>query len=267
GFIASANNLPFPTKIPIAFEYTGYNRMQRMNEIASHSDSISIEMLTQLQTDVLSYESLEIKELIIKKTGKDTRTYEKVNQEYWKAFSGWDGNYYADARGPVAFETLMYFFASSIIGEYYPQEYMKDFFMTDDRWKVLLPELIRNETPEKIKERMILAMKNGEKYFDKYENWGGMHRLVFGSTLARVPLIGNKYKLADLGMHGSSGTLYKTAHSFTPEKHTISYGSNSRHISNMADIDENYFVLLGGQDDWIKSPHNYDQLELWQKRE
>ena len=35
----------------------------------------------------------------------------------------------------------------------------------------------------------------------------------------------------------------------------------------MEDIDENYFVLLGGQDGWIKSPHNDDQLELWIDKE
>ena len=35
----------------------------------------------------------------------------------------------------------------------------------------------------------------------------------------------------------------------------------------MSDLDENYFVLLGGQDGWMKSKHNIDLLELWKKGE
>ena len=32
------------------------------------------------------------------------------------------------------------------------------------------------------------------------------------------------------------------------ERHFTRYGSNARHISDLSNIDRNYFVLLGGQD-------------------
>jgi penicillin amidase len=267
GFIASANNQPYPTKVPFSFEYSGYNRMQRMTEVCSNEDSITIDMLVDLQTDVMSCQGLELKELILEKVAGNTAPLEDFDGLYWESFVNWDGNYHVDSKSPVAFETMMYFFAAATIELHYPEEYMKSFLMNDDRWLVLLPQLVKHEDPGKVSERLLAAMKEGRKYFEKYDTWGDMHRLVFGSTLARIPLIGKKYKLADIGLGGSTNTLMKTAHTFTPEKHTISYGSNSRHISNMEDIDENYFVLLGGQDGWIKSPHNDDQLELWLNKE
>ena len=40
----------------------------------------------------------------------------------------------------------------------------------------------------------------------------------------------------------------KTAHGLTDERHGTPYGAMSRHISDPADLDRNFFVLLGGQD-------------------
>ena len=59
----------------------------------------------------------------------------------------------------------------------------------------------------------------------------------------------------------------KTAHETTGERHTVNYGSNARHISDMTDPDENYFVLLGGQDGWFNSTTILDQWALWRRGE
>ena len=267
GFIASANNLPYPMEIPIAYEYSGYNRMQRMTTVCQNSDSITIEMLKDLQTDVLSYESLEVRAMLIEKLNNQTMALKKAYPTYWNTLESWDGRYNVESKGAVAFETMMYYFVSELLKDTYSEKYMQNYFMNDDRWKSLLPGLLKKETAESVEQRLLKAMRQGKKHFSKYETWGVMHRLVFGSPLARIPIIGKKYRLKNMGVGGTTHTLMKTAQTFTPKKHTISYGSNSRHISNMEDIDENYFVLLGGQDGWVKSPHNIDQLDLWQNQE
>jgi 3-mercaptopyruvate sulfurtransferase SseA len=38
------------------------------------------------------------------------------------------------------------------------------------------------------------------------------------------------------------------------------FGAQARHLSDMGDIDENHFVLLGGQDGWINSTTFADQV-------
>ena len=55
----------------------------------------------------------------------------------------------------------------------------------------------------------------------------------------------------------------KTAHATTNERHATRFGANARHISDMSDLDSNYFVLLGGQDGWLNSSTFMDQVPLW----
>ena len=58
--------------------------------------------------------------------------------------------------------------------------------------------------------------------------------------------------------------IMKTAHDASATRHTVRYGANARHVSDMTDMDENYFVLLGGQDGWLNSSTMLDQWPLWQ---
>ena len=54
----------------------------------------------------------------------------------------------------------------------------------------------------------------------------------------------------------------KTAHPLTDRRHGTSYGSGARHVSDLSDLDRNYFVLLGGQDGWLGSTTCLDQVAL-----
>jgi penicillin amidase len=64
---------------------------------------------------------------------------------------------------------------------------------------------------------------------------------------------------------GGADTLLKTAHKLTHRRHAATYGSMARHISDLSDLDRNYFVLLGGQDGWLGSTTSLDQVPLWQQ--
>jgi len=59
----------------------------------------------------------------------------------------------------------------------------------------------------------------------------------------------------------------KTAHNSTDERHFTRYGQQARFVTDLADPDANYFVLLGGQDGWLSSSTALDQLSLWQTGE
>ena len=99
------------------------------------------------------------------------------------------------------------------------------------------------------------------------KNWGEMHRLQLAHPLANIPLIGKRYVFSNLPVGGSNDTLMKTAHGAVDKPHTARYGSTARHISDLSDLDRNYFVLLGGQDGWINSSTYLDQLQLWRAGE
>ena len=95
-----------------------------------------------------------------------------------------------------------------------------------------------------------------------------MHRLRLAHPLSRLPLVGGGTVFAEEGVGGSSETLMKTAHATTAEgAHSVTYGSNARHVSDLSDPDENWFVLLGGQDGRFNSSTMLDQWELWRRGE
>ena len=45
------------------------------------------------------------------------------------------------------------------------------------------------------------------------------------------------------------------------------YGAQARHVSDMSDLDSNWFVLLGGNDGWINAENFIDQAKLFQRGE
>ncbi|HDP99253.1 MAG TPA: hypothetical protein ENN22_08740 [bacterium] len=47
------------------------------------------------------------------------------------------------------------------------------------------------------------------------------------------------------------------------KRHQTFYGANACYVSELSDLDENYFVLLGGQDGWLGSDHFIDLVWLW----
>jgi penicillin amidase len=101
----------------------------------------------------------------------------------------------------------------------------------------------------------------------KSDDWGTRHRLVLQHVLGMLPVLGRRYRMFDLPASGTSESLLKTAHGLTVDRHRVSYGSVSRHVSDLADPDENYFSLLGGQDGWIGSSTFADQVCLWRQSE
>jgi penicillin amidase len=90
-----------------------------------------------------------------------------------------------------------------------------------------------------------------------------MHQMRVAHMLANVPVLGKRWIFEQYPVSGGNETLFKTNASIGAEKGTTFYGACSRHISDLSDMDENYFVLLGGQDGWMTSPQTLDQVSLW----
>jgi penicillin amidase len=92
-----------------------------------------------------------------------------------------------------------------------------------------------------------------------------MHRMRVRSVLGNIPLIGRRFVLDEYPTGGSRETVMKAAHGLVRERHAASYGSQARFIADMADPDETYAVLFGGQDGWLGSANFADQLPLWRE--
>ena len=124
-------------------------------------------------------------------------------------------------------------------------------------------EDIERAEPAKLGRSLGHALREAADGIDGFADWGNMHRLELSHPLSLLPLVGGRYRFAEHPIGGSTDTLMKTAHGSTDRRHDTRYGSNARHISDLSDLDSNYFVLLGGQDGWINSSTFLDQLEPW----
>ena len=76
-------------------------------------------------------------------------------------------------------------------------------------------------------------------------------------------LLANASSSPTIRSAAAANSLMKTAHASTDLRHRASYGANARHVSDLSDLDRNWFVLLGGQDGWLNSSTFLDQVPLW----
>ena len=261
GFLLSANNRPAPANVPLGYFFSPDDRMVRMREIVSQKSRLDVSDIKGLQRDVYMTSSVELRDALVPLLEKLNPT-DAGEREIITLMAGWDGHYRTESRGALAFE-LFYAafkkrFAASLMGER-----DADTYAGIGRIKSLLIEDLARADAETVAADLRPALESAAEAIASFANWGEMHRLAISHPMGFLPVIGSRYRFADYPVGGSSHSIMKTAHSTTDERHNTRFGSNARHISDMSDMDRNYFVLLGGQDGWFKSANFLDQVPYW----
>lgn len=265
GFIASANNKPFEAEpyVPVSFFFAADERIRRIRQMLGADDSITLEELKAMQLDTVS---LFVREMMpaLTKMIDETPGAREIDAAYVARVTGFDGDYRVDSVGAPAFETFMFHLAPRIYGMTSPVDMPSYLSNWDGFGKFAMSDMAAMPAEKRaaaIKEAIAL----GAKDVKPFAAWGDMHRLRVAHTLGAVPVIGGQFVYADVPSAGSRQTVFKAAHGFVNELHGTSYGSQARHLSDMADLDSNWFVLLGGNDGWIGSRNFLDQVDLWQR--
>lgn len=264
GFIASANNAPVAAQTPLGFFFSTNNRVERMQTLLNNRSQVDLDFLKSLHQDVLVQSALNVKNLFWAKFEKMSFENDK-NQEkslFLKTLKQWDGQYWAESRGPVAFQLLSYYFIKDYYAKIYDEELAEAFLSNDHINEFLIDDLLHGDSAM-VCQSIVAAIPRATKDFSKYEDWGQMHRLKLSHLLGRMPLLGRRYRYGDYPVGGSSNSLMKTAHRIENKRQDTFYGANARFIARLKDADENYIVLLGGQDGWLGSPYIADQVDLW----
>lgn len=261
GFLLSANNRPAPADVPLGYFFSPDDRMIRMREILTEKDRVDIADIRALQRDVYMTSSVRLCDVLTPLLASLNPT-EPAQQEIVRLIADWDGHYRAESRGALAFE-LFYAafkkrFAVSVMGER-----DADTYAGIGRIKTLLVDDLERADGAAVAAALRPALASAAERLGSFQNWGDMHRLAISHPMGFLPLIGGRYRFADYPVGGSSHSIMKTAHSTTDEQHNTRFGSNARHISDMSDMDKNYFVLLGGQDGWFQSANFLDQVPYW----
>ena len=266
GYLASANNRPAATDKPVGFFFSRNDRVERMAALIEVEPAVGVEMLKALQQDVHMSSSVALRDLFVSRLDAlgMTAAADVDGNEAIGRLRDWEGDYRSDSTGAVTFEQFRHGFVTSFYVLLHGED-DADAFAGIGARTALLGEDIAAADEETLRTALGAGLSAAVDGLDAFVDWGDMHRLSLAHPLANVPLIGGRYEFAEAGVGGSSDTLMKTAHESSADRHTVNYGSNARHISDMTDPDENYFVLLGGQDGWFKSTTMLDQWELWRR--
>jgi penicillin G amidase len=258
GFVISANNRP-DTKLAIGRLFSSPDRAARITAILRNS-TIDFPLLVSIQRDVRSDSAKKLAARLAQIAGAgSSETLAPKSARILSFLEGWTGEYDADSPAPAAFEILLFHFCQL----YYPRSVLSAYSAA---WA--LRDLIRSdiETADKTRIRPVVlkALKRTARSL-RSRSWGQLHRLRIDHPLGLLPLAGRRYRYFDLPTSGGSETVMKTANGLTGGRHAVRFGSNARHISKLSESDENYFILLGGQDGWFGSTTFADQLSLWRE--
>jgi penicillin amidase len=266
GVLVSANNRPAKTEVPVGYFFSPNDRIQWLTALLSGNRRFTLEDFKRMQRDVYMPSAVVMRDFLLARldaSGLSVRA-EGAARRLLDAMRAWDGHWHAESRGALAFELFRYYVEQAYYGGRF-DEGLATAYVNFARSTEFMQEELERADPAVLAAELGSALEAAAERFEEFGTWGEMHRLGLAHAFANVPVIGDKYRFGDLPASGSSDTVMKTAHSSTDQRHFTRYGSQSRHLSDLADMDENYFVLLGGQDGWLGSSTFLDQLPLWRE--
>lgn len=261
GYLVSANDPTPPSSSPVGYFFSPPDRAQRLRHLIEHRPEHDIDSLKAIQRDVFSASSLILRDVLIKKM----ESLGVHDGDVVRLMREWDGNYYSDSRGALAYEAFLSGYAKALYAKLHEKDelhaleksaYFEDFL-------VQKTEAAKDEVVTKSFKK---GLETAEDLLQKYQVWGDVHRLGLHHALSDIPLIGYRFDYGNIPTGGSRETVMKRAHGLIGDKpENAYYGAQSRQISDLSNPNANYFVLMGGEDGWLNSENFLDQAEFWKK--
>jgi penicillin amidase len=261
GVIASANDRPAGTDVPIGFTFGSEDRIRRLYDLLGRNEKLTFDDLAALQSDTYAPDAAGLSLAL----ARQLEAALGATTAFTQRLAAWDGDYGETSSGAVAFETFLHHVVLGLYGAKRPADLPDLYSQWSYLTTYLLPDLAELE-PEPGRQLLCSAAAAAERDAARYPTWGDMHRLRLGHQLSRLPVLRGAFIVANLPAGGSRQTPMKMAHGLVNGRHAATFGSMARHISDMSDPDANWFTLLGGNDGWLGSANFCDQLALWRER-
>lgn len=249
GIVASANDRPGATPVPVGFFFSPPDRVRRLRALLDQASPVGPEAMRAMQLDVAQPGALALRDAFLSRLPPSPRCAAA------RALAGWDGSYDVGSQGALAFEALVGALARRVVPA-------RTLVLLSAIWsgRALIAQRIAEAPPQ----ALAAALRDADRVLRRRRTWGGAHRLALRHPFAALPLVGRWYGMRGRPAAGGNDTLNKTGHGSVHGRHRVTYGACARHVSDLADPDANWFVLLGGQDGWLGSANAADQVPLWE---
>ncbi|MFN3231039.1 MAG: penicillin acylase family protein [Alphaproteobacteria bacterium] len=261
GFVATANNKPADGPTPIGYFFSGDDRILRMRQVLGEAENLTVDDMRELQTDTFMRSAVILRDAMVA-TLPATVDLDPQAEKALIALRDWDGRYEVDSRGAVAFEAAAALLIPALLSD---AEQIA--FEVGGAEYADYALMVTQTPPDQISGPLVTALTEAAKVMAEHPTWGDFHTLKVQHNFGAIPLIGGRYQVAEIPWPGSGETLWKADHPLATGPTRTTYGAQSRHVSDMSDLDSNWFVLLGGNDGWINSGSFADQLDLFGRGE
>jgi penicillin amidase len=257
GYLVSANDRPPEAETVIGWFFAPNDRAERLAHLLEAAGPPGFEELSRLSRDVGAPSMLELRDrltaVLLPQWGSDVVA---------RALSSWDGDYADDSAGALAFELVLAHLAEAILSAERLALYRAVW-----HGRQLMARDLDAVEPTVLAAATSAAITAARSAFIEFRCWGEAHRLRLSHPLGGAPIVGRRYRFADLAWPGSSDTVMKSAHGPVAGRHAVTYGSNARYMFDMSNPDGNYLVVLGGQDGALGGAAFLDQIELFRRGE
>ena len=268
GWLGSANNKPAETPYPIGYFFSPDDRIERMAMLLGGDRKIGVTDLQALQQDVYMISAVRLRDALVGAMDRlGVRGRVPGETAFLARLRDWDGEYRVNSRGAVAFELMFFYFRQAFYAGELDPEAARNFISVADIKKIMTDDVhaTLERDPKRLADVLTHAFGKAAARAPSFPSWGDMHHMRMSHLLANIPVIGGRYRFDEFPVGGSTDTLMKTSAGSSDELQTVRYGSQARHVSDLADPDRNWFLLLGGQDGWFNSATFLDQVKLWRE--
>jgi penicillin amidase len=270
GAVASANNRPRwaegPGIPPLGFFFSDDDRVLRLEALLAATPRHTPETMAAIQRDIRSPRAALLAARITERMAALPGGHPAPRLA--QMLAGWQGDYEAESRAPVAFEAMLRHLVPALVPES-RRDAAGNPRGAESQWNFLTTFLLRDlDALDPARREAVLRQVAAAALADaeRIGSWGEIHRMRASHWLVNLPVLGRFFVYGTYPSSGSRETPMKASHGLIRGEPTpVTFGSMARHVSDMADADANWFTLWGGQDGWIGSAAFMDQVPLWRE--
>lgn len=273
GYIATANeyNLPadYPYKDMSARMWAEPYRAQRIHEVLSQAQGMTVENSQQLQNDTSSMLARQLREYLRGQQSVDPRISEGL-----RLLNDWDGKVDVDSRGATVYEFWLPQVVDRVTRLYVPANASKQFGKLSTvkvLEKLALPDAAFGARPQEGRQALLFAaLGDGMDQLRKRLGpdsreweWGKLHHIQFDHALAPLltPERAKAWATPRYPVGGDNETVLRAT--FRQSDFRQISGASYRQVIDVSNWDNSVAQNVPGQSADPRSPHYKDLLEGW----
>ncbi len=280
GFVASANNPPFVRPAPyyVSSYWEPLERAERIREVLSSKDKLSVEDLRQLQLDDLLPSAREIVPLIEDAFAAAPPSDERVKRAL-QLVASWDRRMRLESAAAAIYAAFLRRVFSELFEDELGPELVGRYRAKASMAHIMTREVLlhgpeawydRRDTPAREDRAEIVRAAFGKAVAELVAasgpdterwTWGHRHTLTLKHPLGQVRLLAPYFNLGPYPIGGHTLTVNKAE--FTGDSYEVRMGPSLRNLTDCAHLERTLAALPGGQSGIPASRHYADAFEGW----